>query len=261
MQHKFDFSTAIGIFLALLLILIAINHGGSINAYMDGPSAMIVLGGTFAVTLASFSIGDIWRAQSLVVRSIFYHSESPKEAGIMMLQLAEEARKNGLLALQNFANNFKGSVFFLKGLNMIIDGVEPEVVEKILRQDIAAMAERHGKGTSILRKAAEVSPAMGLIGTLIGLVQMLLNLSDPSKIGPAMAVAILTTLYGAMMAYVVFTPLASKLERNSRDEILLNTLFVKGLFAIGKKDNPRRIEMLFNTILPPGERLKYIERE
>lgn len=257
MQSRTDISTALGILGTFALILYAIMIGSSLTAFFDLPALLIVVGGTFAITTASFSIPEMMRAQLLVIRTIFYSAESPSKASIRLLELAEDARKNGLISLQSVVNAGRDNPFFLKGLGLIVDGTEPEAVEKIMKQDIAAMADRHAKGANILRKSSEIAPAMGLIGTLIGLVQMLGNLNDPTSIGPAMAIALLTTLYGAMLAYIVFAPLASKLERNSREEVLLHALYVKGMYSIGKKENPRRMEMIFNTILPPSERISY----
>ena len=124
---------------------------------------------------------------------------------------------------------------------------------------MSATGQRHVKSTGVLRKAAEFAPAMGLIGTLIGLVQMLGNLQDPSTIGPAMAVALLTTFYGAVLANMVFMPLASKLERNSAEEMLIYNLYTMGATSIGRQENPRRLEMLLNSVLPPAKRVKYFD--
>ncbi|MCW8835765.1 MAG: MotA/TolQ/ExbB proton channel family protein, partial [Rhodospirillales bacterium] len=134
-----------------------------------------------------------------------------------------------------------------------------EEVEAIMRQDMHATIQRHSKSTNVLRKAAEFAPAMGLIGTLIGLVQMLGNLDDPSTIGPSMAVALLTTFYGAVLANMVFMPLASKLERNSGEEALVNNVFLLGATSIGRQENPRRLEMLLNSLLPPTKRVRYFD--
>jgi chemotaxis protein MotA len=121
------------------------------------------------------------------------------------------------------------------------------------------MIQRHAKSTSVLRKMAEFAPAMGLIGTLIGLVQMLSSLSDPSTIGPAMAIALLTTFYGALLANFVFLPLAAKLERNSQEEVLVNNVYLMGAASIGRQENPRRLEMLLNSVLPPSKRVRYFD--
>jgi len=256
MHMRTDLSTFIGIILACGLIGAAIWMGGSPKSFIDYPSVLIVIGGTFAVTTACFSFKEVFKAFGLVFKTIFYHHEDPAEASRKILSMAEEARKNGVLALQSMTG---GGSLLARGLGMVVDGLDPDAAERILRQDIQARMERHQKGVSILRKASEVSPAMGLIGTLIGLVQMLGNLNDPSSIGPAMAVALLTTLYGALLAYVVFIPLASKLERNSQEELLTDQVYMKGVACIGRRENPRRIEMLLNTILPPEKRLRFFD--
>ena len=258
MEHKLDLSTLLGILGALLLIAIAVALGSKAD-FIDLPALLIVIGGTIAVTMACYSIAEMTNAQSVIFKTIFHTVEDPAQASLLLLTHAEEARRGGILSLQKTVKPTDGNEFFRKGINMVIDGADPDVVERILKQDIHSMVERHGKGASILRKGAEIAPAMGLIGTLIGLVQMLGNLDDPSAIGPAMAVALLTTLYGAILAYVVLSPLASKLERNSREEVLINTLYLKGTISIGRKENPRHTEMLLNTILPPAMRIKYFE--
>lgn len=256
MNMRTDLSTFIGIVLAFGLVGAAIWMGGTPKSFIDYPSVLIVIGGTFAVATACFSFREVFRASGLVLKTIFYHQEDPGIAAQKIISMAEDARKNGVLALQKMTD---GNSLLSRGIGMIVDGMEPDTAERILRQDIQARLERHQKGVSILRKASEISPAMGLIGTLIGLVQMLGNLDDPSSIGPAMAVALLTTLYGALLAYVVFIPLASKLERNSQEELLTDQVYMKGVACIGKRENPRRIEMLLNTILPPEKRLRFFE--
>lgn len=256
---KKDLSTALGIFAAFALISTAITVSGAGKSFIDFPSVLIVLGGTFAVTLASFTFEEFFRTPSVLVRNIFHKHYEPREVALTMLDLAENARKKGLLAMQNEVGKFRNMHFLSKGLDMVIDGVEPEEVERVMRQEIHATSERHMQGALVLRKMAEVAPAMGLIGTLIGLVQMLGNLDDPSKIGPAMALALLTTMYGATLAYAFFSPLASKLERNSAEEMLVKTLFLRGVVSIGKQENPRRLEMLLNTILPPASRVQYFD--
>lgn len=256
---KKDFSTLLGILSAFLLISLAIGVSGSGKSFIDYPAILIVLGGTFAVTLASFTFKEFFQTPGVIFSNIFSRSYDPKTVAATMLDLAEAARKKGLLAMQEDVAKHKGTPYLSKGLGMVIDGVEPEEVERVMRQEIHSTSERHMHSASVLRKMAEVAPAMGLIGTLIGLVQMLGNLEDPSKIGPAMAVALLTTMYGAVLAYMFFSPLAAKLERNSAEEMLVKTLFLRGVVSIGKKENPRRLEMLLNTILPPASRVQYFD--
>ncbi|MCW5732260.1 MAG: MotA/TolQ/ExbB proton channel family protein, partial [Alphaproteobacteria bacterium] len=149
--------------------------------------------------------------------------------------------------------------FQRKAMQLAIDGMAPEEMERILRQDAQAIVQRHAKSVSVLRKAAEVAPAMGLIGTLVGLVQMLGNLDDPSAIGPGMALALLTTFYGAVLANMVFAPLAAKLERNSEEEALMNQIFLLAAGSIGRQENPRILETMLNGILPPQARVRIFD--
>jgi chemotaxis protein MotA len=259
-----DISTAVGIvavfsFVSLAIVLGSDDKIKTIQAFIDVPSILIVIGGTFAIVTASFTIPEIFRSQGLMFKTIFYRADNATHIARKLIELAEEARKNGVLALQSFLNQPGGDPYLKKGLAMIVDGMEPDIVEGIMRQEMNHMIDRHSRGVSILRKSSETAPAMGLIGTLIGLIQMLGSLNDPSKIGPAMAIALLTTFYGALLSYAFFSPLANKLERNTRDEAMVMSLFVKGMVSVGKKENPRRLEMQLNSILPPSKRIKYFD--
>lgn len=256
-SNRKDFSTLAGIGLAFLLVGYAISESGNAGSYVDWPSLLIVLGGTLAVSLASFTFRDFLNTPLVVSRNIFRQTYDPKAIAKTSLGLAEEARKKGVLSLQKEVVNHKDNRFLHKGLSMVVDGVEIDAVERVLRQDMYASSDRHAQTVSVLRKMAEVAPAMGLIGTLIGLVQMLGSLDNPAKIGPAMALALLTTFYGALLSYAFFAPLASKLERNSAEEMLVKTLLLRSIVSIGKQENPRRLEILLNTILPPASRVQY----
>ncbi|RMD86614.1 MAG: flagellar motor protein MotA, partial [Alphaproteobacteria bacterium] len=149
--------------------------------------------------------------------------------------------------------------FLSEACQLILDGSTPEEAEAILEREAHAAANRYNRSIDILRRAGEVAPAMGLIGTLIGLVQMLGSLDDPTRIGPAMAVALLTTLYGALLAHLVFLPLATKAERMATDESLLTTVYSMGVSSISRKENPRRLEMLINTVLPPAKKVMHFK--
>ena len=254
-----DFATIIGMAAGFALIIAAMVLGGSPAAFLDIPAICIVIGGTFAITTMCFSLPEVFQAQKIVLKSFTHSARDSTEAAMTVLQLAEHSRKQGILALQEKTSQLRGNPFLFKGIGMVIDGTPGDDVEKILKHDVHAMAARHVQSASMLRKAAEVSPAMGLIGTLVGLVQMLGNLDDPSAIGPSMAVALLTTFYGAVLANMVFSPLASKLERNSTEETLINNIFLMGAASIGRQENPRRLEMLLNTILPPSKRVQYFD--
>jgi len=254
-----DLATIFGLIGGFSLIAIAMVLGGSPAAFIDIPSVLIVIGGTFAVTAVSFSVQEIIAAQKIAVHALRADRRDPVQAAQTILQLAERARKDGILGLQNMLAQYRDIPFLYKALSLVIDGTTGDDVENIMRRDLAAMNLRHAKSADVLRRAAEVAPAMGLIGTLVGLVQMLGNLDDPSTIGPSMAVALLTTFYGAILANMVFTPLATKLERNSRKEYLLNTVYTMGAASIGRRENPRRLEVLINTQLPPSNRIQYFD--
>ena len=250
-----DMASVLGLGAGFAVLLIAALLGGSPAAFIDLPSIIIVFGGTFAVTTVSFSLREIWRAQRLIAVALFSGVRDSGEAAHRMLELARLARIEGVLALERQLFVLKDAPFLKRAIGMVVEGAASDDVEHVMGQEQASIQMRHAKSASILRKAAEVAPAMGLIGTLIGLVQMLGQLDNPQAIGPAMAVALLTTFYGAVLANMVFAPLAAKLDRNSAEEALVNRIYVIGATAIGRQENPHRLEMLLNTVLPPDKRL------
>jgi len=176
-----------------------------------------------------------------------------------MLQISYEARRNGILALQGVTESLEPEPFLHKGITMIVDGSPVNEVSSILERDLEASISRNHASVSVLRRGAEFAPAMGLIGTLIGLVTMLGNLDDPSTIGPSMAVALLTTFYGALLANLVFLPLAAKLETNSDLEANVSNMYLLGVSSIGRQENPRRLEMLLNSSLPPSDKVRFFD--
>ncbi|MBF0306563.1 MAG: MotA/TolQ/ExbB proton channel family protein [Alphaproteobacteria bacterium] len=254
-----DLATLAGLAGAFVLIVAAMAMGGSPLAFVDLPSVLIVIGGTLSVTTVCFTLPEMGRAVRVAAAAMFLSVRDPSRAALRLINLSERARRNGVLSLQDVQRDLHDDPFLHKGVGMIVDGLPVEEIEPILTQDIQSTHARHQRAVSVLRKAAEVSPAMGLIGTLIGLVQMLSNLNDPTTIGPSMAVALLTTFYGAILAYMVFSPLAAKLERNSGDETLVDQIQLIGLLSIGRQENPRRLEMLLNSVLPPSKRVHYYD--
>ncbi|WP_374372685.1 motility protein A [Dongia sp.] len=258
-RQGFDMATLLGLIGAVLLIAAAIWMGGNWTAFIDVPSILMVILGTFAITTVSYSWSEVVQAQPVMWRTLFVRGQAPDEAAMKVLQLAERARRRGLLAMQNEFSALRGEPYLLRAMTMLVDGMPIEEVERNLTFETHAMAQRHQRSTGILRRAAEVAPAMGLIGTLVGLVQMLGALDQPDAIGPAMAVALLTTFYGAVMANVIFLPLASKLERNSAIELLVNHIYILGALSIGHQENPRRLELVLNTILPANQRVRYFD--
>jgi chemotaxis protein MotA len=258
-RSSMDLATIIGLISGFGLVISAIILGGDPASFINPPSILIVIGGTLAVTCMCFSISEMTYSVIIIGKAFFYRSRDPSDAATQVLQIAELARREGVLPLQKVLDSLSQEPFLHKGMLMVVDGTPGDEVEAIMRLDLNATMQRHHKGANVLRKAAEFAPAMGLIGTLIGLVQMLGNLDNPSSIGPAMAVALLTTFYGAVLANMVFSPMASKLERNSIEEATVSTVYMMGAASIGRQENPRRLEMLLNSILPPSKRIRYFD--
>ena len=258
-KTSIDIATIAGLPGAFLLVMTAIILGGSPEAFLDFKSILIVVGGTLGIVTACFSLDEIKGSFKIVSQAFFHASQDTEATAKHLLQLAETAKKKGVLALQKHLPHLKSSGILYKGVGMVIDGSSGDDVETMMKQEFQTLAHRNDSTIRILQKAAEISPAMGLIGTLVGLVQMLGNLEDPNTMGPSMAIALLTTFYGVILANMVFTPLASKLERNSSEDMLIASLYVMSAASIGRKESPRRLEMLLNTVLPPEHRIKYFD--
>lgn len=254
-----DVATLGGVVGAFAVIAAAMILGGSPGSFVDIPAILIVLGGTFLVTTVSFTLDEVARAQSVMLRAVLYHAETPEDAARRVLHLAGLARQKGPLALEEGVRTLRPSRFLAQAAQLVADGLPADEIEQILSRERQATRERHARSGGVLRRAGEVAPAMGLIGTLVGLVQMLGNLEDPSSIGPSMAVALLTTFYGAILANMVFNPLASKLERNSDVEALVNKIYAMGALSISRQENPRRLEILINTLLSPARRVAHFD--
>jgi chemotaxis protein MotA len=240
--------------------MVAIVFGGSPAAFFDLPSVLIVIGGTFAVTTVCFSFADVAQTFAVLGSTVVHRERGAQDVAYAMLELADYCRRHGVLGLQGAGlARFAAEPFLHKGLGLVIEGLPEKDIGEILDEDQAASTARVYRSAGVLRKAAEVAPAMGLIGTLIGLVHMLGHMGDPKAIGPAMAVALLTTFYGAVLANMVFNPLASKFERNAAEEHLIQHLQALGILSIARKENPRRLEMLLNSALPPDGKVRFFD--
>jgi chemotaxis protein MotA len=256
MNRKFEFSTLLGIILAFALVSVAILSGNSDpSAFADMKSILIVFGGTFFLTSACFSLSDAARAVIIVGQTFFFNRVDFGKISKDLLKISDIVRKKGILELQNHKRLFPNNSFFKKYINLAIDGIKQDEIYSLMQNEIASIDKRHERTIDVLRKGAEIAPAMGLIGTLIGLVQMLGNLDDPTKIGPAMAIALLTTLYGAVFAYMVLLPLATKLERNSEKEIEVLEFFTDSINIISRNQGPVKLEMKLNSYLRTEDRL------
>lgn len=243
-----DIATVIGLGAGSVLIVAAIVLGGSALIFINVPSLLIVLGGTIAATLIKYSIADMANTVSVIMKTFTVRNASPVDLVDRIKDMAEIARREGLLALEGKDH---GDAFLSKGLSLLADGVDASQVVMVLDRELQYSKERHKKGQSILKGMGATAPAFGMIGTLIGLVQMLASMDDPSKIGPAMAVALLTTLYGAVFANLVFLPLADKLDLRSKEEGLNRELVLAGVEAIARGENPRLIEQHLKVFLAP----------
>jgi len=248
-----DIATLVGLLGGFGIIIGAIATGGDVMLFVNMPSILIVVGGTFMVTLMQVSLADFLGSFKIGLKAFFYKVDAPEALIEEAVQLSDVARKNGLLALegQEISNDF-----LKQGIGLCVDGHDPALVQKLLSNDIDLTIQRHDVGQTMFKNMAVMAPAMGMIGTLVGLVQMLANMSDPASIGPAMAVALLTTLYGAVIANVFAQPLADKLARASQLEKTNKSLILETISGIQEGMNPRVLEQLLSTYLPSSKRPK-----
>lgn len=253
-------STLIGLLSAIALVVAAIMVDTDIRAFLNFQGLLIVILGTFAVTAISFRPHEMLHFPMNIWALIRGDQKDPASEAIKMLKLAVEVRRvNDMKRVEGMLRGLKDRPFLAKAMQLVVDGAGAEEIEQIMRRESSATAARHMRAVDFLRRAGDVAPAMGLIGTLIGLVKMLGTLDDPSGIGPAMAVALLTTLYGAFLAHLIFIPLAAKTEYLTSEEMLVNNIYAMAATSIGRSENPRRLEMLLNTILPPAKRVKFFK--
>jgi chemotaxis protein MotA len=246
-----DIASLVGILAAFGIIGASIAMGGPFIIFVNVPSILVVVGGTFGVTLMRVTLADFLGSFKVGLKAFMYKLDNPQQLIEEAVEMANIARKEGLLALEG---RDISNPFLQRGIGMCIDGHSPEVVNKLLSKDINLTIERHTKGADMFKAMAVYAPAMGMIGTLIGLVQMLSNMSDPAAIGPAMAVALLTTLYGAVIANAFAQPIAEKLLLISASEKLNKALIMESISAIQDGTNPRVMAQMLNSFLPEGKR-------
>jgi len=246
-----DLATLIGLIGAFGIITTAIVIGGSALIFLNVPSLLIVGLGTVMVVLMKFPLAHFFSAFKIAMKAFMHKPEDPQSLIREGVELANVARKEGVLGLEGREIS---NPFLERGIQLCVDGHEPEFVRQMLNKDVNLTIERHERGQAIFRAIGDVAPAMGMIGTLIGLVQMLTNMDDPKAIGPAMAVALLTTLYGAVIANAFAIPIADKLALRSNEERLNKALILEAINAIQEGINPRVMEELLKTYLPVGER-------
>lgn len=245
-----DLATLIGLLGGVGVVLGAILMGSSISSFINIPSIVIVFGGTFMAVLMRYSIKQFFGGFKIGLKTFKYRVDSPRELIKKLVELSGVVRRDGLLALENVD---VPNPLFKKGLRLCADGIEPEFVRKLLEEETDKTFERHETGQGIFKAIGDAAPAMGMIGTLIGLIQLLSNMEDPKSIGPAMAVALLTTLYGAVIANVVALPMAEKLKNRSEQEALGNSIIIEGIACLLEGRNPQVTQELLLSYLPKGD--------
>lgn len=248
-----DIATIVGLASGWGLVTITIVMGGSPAIFWSPQSILVVLGGTVAATLTNFPLGDVLSVFG-TLKNAFIHRMPPPETLIeKIVNFATIARREGILALEAHAGE-AGDEFLGKSIQLAIDGTAPELIKDILTTEIAFMEDRHALGQSVLVAMGTYAPAFGMIGTLVGLVQMLAAMEDPSSIGAGMAVALLTTLYGAIIANVFFLPAAGKLKVRTANELLSKEVIIEGILSIQSGDNPRVVEQKLKSFVAPSVR-------
>lgn len=246
-----DIATLVGLVGSLAVVLMAIIFGGSAGMFVDPASILIVLVGSTFVVLLQYPLGQFLGAGKVVAKAFTFKSIPLDTLIDEIYGLADEARKGGLLSLEGKEVSHP---FLSKGIQMLVDGHDGSVVRSQLSKDMNMSFTRHDNGAKIFKAFGDTGPAMGMIGTLVGLVQMLANMDDPKSIGPAMAVALLTTLYGAMLANMVCLPLQSKLMNRANEELTCQKLILDALLAIQSGQNPRVIDGVLKTYVAEGKR-------
>lgn len=253
-----DFSSVIGFFGGMIVVTWGIWLGGYMNGYMDGPSIVIVCGGALMSVMASQPFGRLTGMLSAYRCYVFPKRVDRKALATQLVEFATIARRDGILALENHVDEENTDRFVVTGIRMAVDGTDPDLIERLLMAEIATLEDRHKRARTPFELFGKYCPAFGMIGTLIGLVAMLANLDDPTAIGPGMATALLTTLYGAVLAYVLLIPVADKLAYYSREEVQGCLLVLQGVMAIQSGDNPRIVAQKLNVFLPPADRSQSI---
>jgi chemotaxis protein MotA len=254
-----DRSTIIGIISGFMIIIIAIMLEGSILPFWSLSSLLIVLGGATCATLVNFSLDQFLEAKKVLKIAFHDVSQEPLEVIEKMVNMAGKARREGLLALENEIEDTEDE-FLKKGVQLIVDGTDPDLVRNIMETDIIMTEERHKIGIGIFSSMGATAPAFGMLGTLIGLILMLRDLNNPDALGPGMALALITTFYGSFLANLIFNPIAGKLKLKSEDESMIKEIIIEGVLSIQAGENPRIVSEKMKSFLHPGQKELLEER-
>jgi chemotaxis protein MotA len=248
-----DIATVVGILSSFGLVAAAIAMGSGLELFINLPSLMIVVGGTLGATMINYPLKEVLGVFKIVQNALLVKTVGVRELITRFVELANKARREGILSLESEMEGLKDE-FFQKGLQLSIDGLEPEQIREIMETELDFVRNRHQLGAEVFTTMGTFAPAMGMIGTLIGLVQMLQSMDDPSSIGPSMAVALLTTFYGSLLANIVCMPIAGKLRIRSKEETLAKEMTIQGVISLSKGENPRVLEQKLLAFLPVKQR-------
>lgn len=249
-----DIGTVIGLVIAVVAVFLSIILGGGNPASLiNVPSMLVVFGGTAGTIILSFPLAKALGIHKIVLQSVFGQPGDAVQTIQDMVKYAEVARREGILALEGMIEEMRDP-FIVRGVKMAVDGTDPELIRTIMETELEALMDRHSDGKRMLDTIGRYAPAFGMIGTLMGLIFMLNNMDDPSAIGPGMAVALITTLYGALIANLFSNPVGDKLASKDAEEVLVKTIIIAGVMSIQSGDNPRTVEAKLMTYLPPAIR-------
>lgn len=256
---KRNIVSVIGMIAGFMVLIISITMSGNINNFVSISSLLITLVGSFCALLVSFPLKNLLKIPSMLKLLLVSPQDNRKDLVILFTDLSRKARKDGLLALEDDINSIKDD-FLVSGLQMVVDGVEPDAIREIMMLKLETAERRHGGGQEIFLKWGELAPAFGMLGTLIGLVVMLADLNDAANIGTGMATALITTFYGSLFANLVFLPIASNLKVQTEEEMFTRQMVIEGIIEIQAGTNPRILEEKLMTYLSPDEQ-KVIKEE
>lgn len=248
-----DLGTLLGIVSGFGLVIIAMSTGGGLGAFINAPSIMIVCGGTMGAVLINYPISDVLGVIKVAKNAFFSEKVKTEKIMEMLIEMSKVSRREGILGLEKTVKDIKDP-FFVKGMSLMIDGIEPAKLSELLNTEVEYIEERHRLGAEIFMSMGNFAPAMGMVGTLIGLVKMLMQMDDPSSIGPSMAVALITTFYGVILANLIFLPISGKLRTRSAQELATKQLVMSGILSVQSGDNPRLLEQKLHSFVSPKER-------
>ena len=253
-----DIGTVIGLCVALFAVVLGIFFGGNPLALVDPASIMIVIVGTVGATTVCFPLARVLKLHTVALKAFFFKQTDVVEIILDLVKYAELARREGILSLENLVDEMKDP-FIVRGIKMAVDGTDPELIKQVMETELESLMDRHAQGKQLFDSISKYAPAFGMIGTLLGLIFMLGSMSDPSSIGPSMAVALITTLYGAMIANLFAGPIGEKLLARDMEEVQVKTIIIAGVMAIQSGDNPRVVQSKLATYLAPAERDRVLE--